>query len=90
MFYNFFQKKLNELRLWSEKVRNFDRVYATDNGLFLLDCSNMHERLLPKLSSVCKELCTFVAEESTALAKAFIDEMNEVLKVGQHFFIKIY
>ena len=78
----FLQKKLNEIRLWSEKVRNFDRVYATDNGLFLLDCTSMHERLLPKLTSICKELCVFVTNESTALSKKFIKEIQDILTVS--------
>ena len=78
---------MNDIRLWSEKVRNFDRVYATDNGLFLLDCTNMHERLLPKLNSVCKELCSFVADESAVLAKRFIEEMNDLLNVSKHMLL---
>ena len=69
------------MRQWTEKVRNFDRTYRTENGVFYIDCSGIHDNLIPKLSQIFRELCTFVAEESVTLAKTFSEEMKKVTKV---------
>jgi len=44
----YLQQKLTELRQWSEKVRNFDHSFHTANGLFYVDCSHIHDHLLPR------------------------------------------
>ncbi|XP_035825634.1 dynein heavy chain domain-containing protein 1 [Aplysia californica] len=74
------EQKLTELRQWSEKVRNFDRNYVTENGMFYIDCSAIHEGLLPRLNDIYQELITFVADEAKSLAKNFAEEMNVILK----------
>ena len=84
----FYQQKLTELRQWSEKVRNFDRSYITENGMFYIDCSAIHEGLLPRLNDIYQELITFVGDEARSLAKSFAEEMNVILKVGLIFFSK--
>ncbi|GFO14607.1 dynein heavy chain domain-containing protein 1-like, partial [Plakobranchus ocellatus] len=74
------EQKLTELRQWSDRVRNFDRNYITENGMFYIDCSAIHEGLLPRLNDIYQELIAFVADEAKSLATSFADEMNEILK----------
>ena len=78
---SFSQQKLTELRQWSEKVRNFDRNFISENGMFFLDCSAIHEGLLPRLNDIYQELITFVADEAKNLAANFVDEMKVIAKV---------
>ena len=80
----FSQQKLTELRQWSEKVRNFDRNFISENGMFFLDCSAIHEGLLPRLNDIYQELITFVADEAKNLAANFVDEMKVIAKVRGH------
>ena len=77
----FFQQKLTELRQWSEKVRHFDHNFLTENGLFYIDCSHIHENLLPKLNDIYLEIVTFVADEAKNLANSFCTEMKNILQV---------
>ena len=79
--FSFSQQKLTELRQWSEKVRNFDRNFISENGMFFLDCSAIHEGLLPRLNDIYQELITFVADEAKNLAANFVDEMKVIAKV---------
>ena len=76
------QQKLNEIRQWTEKVRQFDPSYATDNGIFYLDCAGVQEYVVPKLGEIYEALCVFIVEESMSLAKAFCSEMKTVLSVS--------
>ena len=76
------QQKLTELRQWSEKVRNFDRYFQTTNGLFFVDCSHIHDNLLPRLKDIYDELITFVAEEARSLANSFCDDMKLIISVS--------
>ena len=62
-------------------MRNFEKTYTTDNGIFFLDCAGIQEILLPKLNYIFKDLCNFVAEESRTLAEAFCKEMDTALAV---------
>lgn len=70
-----------EVRQWQEKVRNFDKNFITDNGIFFVDCSNIHDYLIPRLSQVIHEVLKFVSDEARKLATEFCDEMKEVLEV---------
>ncbi|XP_076466624.1 dynein heavy chain domain-containing protein 1-like isoform X2 [Babylonia areolata] len=72
------EQKLTELRQWSEKVRNFDRSFTSENGMFFVDCSAIHEGLLPRLNDIYQELITFVADEARSLASSFVDEMKVI------------
>ncbi|ESP00380.1 hypothetical protein LOTGIDRAFT_173233 [Lottia gigantea] len=74
------EQKLTELRMWSEKIRNFDVGFTTENGLFLIDCSAIHDGLLPRLNDIYQELITFIAEEARSMSKVFCEEMKIVLK----------
>ena len=78
----FLQQKLNEIRQWTEKVRQFDANYQTDNGMFFLDCEGVQSYLVPKLGEIYEELCAFILDESVSLAKAFCNEMKTVLAVS--------
>ncbi|XP_052798483.1 dynein heavy chain domain-containing protein 1-like isoform X5 [Mya arenaria] len=73
------EQKLTELRQWSEKVQNFDHSFHTANGLFYVDCSHIHDNLLPRLNDIYSELVTFVAEEAKNLADNFCTEMKTVI-----------
>lgn len=75
------QQRLIEVRQWQEKVRNFDKNFITDNGIFFVDCSNIHDYLIPRLSQVIHEVLKFVSDEARKLATEFCDEMKEVLEV---------
>ncbi|KAK6166840.1 hypothetical protein SNE40_023452 [Patella caerulea] len=74
------EQKLTELRMWSEKIRNFDQNFTTENGLFLIDCSTIHDGLLPRLNDIYQQLICFIAEEARTMSKAFCEEMKLVLK----------
>lgn len=87
--YIFLQQKLAKLRHWSEQVRNFDLSYVTENGLFFIDCSNIHEGLLPQVEAIYQDLLSFVADEAQSLAHNFMDEMTTVLKVSMFYYVFI-
>ena len=80
----FVQQKLSEIRQWTEKVRQYDLNYITDNGLFYLDCSGVPGYLVPKLNEIYEELCSFVVDEALGLAKKFCTEMKETLEVKMY------
>ena len=75
------QQRLIEVRQWQEKVRNFDKSFITDNGIFFVDCSNIHDYLIPRLSQIIQGILKFVSDEARKLATEFCDEMKEVLEV---------
>ncbi|XP_069111192.1 dynein heavy chain domain-containing protein 1-like isoform X2 [Argopecten irradians] len=74
------EQRLTELRQWSERIRNFDKSFCTENNLFYIDCIAIHEVLLPRLNDIYQEVVTFVAEEAKTLATSFCEEMEEVLQ----------
>ena len=53
----------------------------TDNGVFYIDCSGVHDFLLTKLDDIFNELCMFVADEASGLAKEFSDELINIVEV---------
>ena len=55
----------------------------TDNGVFFIDCSGMQEFLLTKLDDIFNELCMFVADEASSLAKDFSDELVSIVEVSE-------
>ncbi|XP_056008158.1 dynein heavy chain domain-containing protein 1-like [Ostrea edulis] len=74
------EQRLIEVRQWQEKVRNFDKSFITDNGIFYVDCSNVHDSLIPRLSQIVHDVLQFVSDEARKLATEFCDEMKEVLQ----------
>ncbi|XP_078321876.1 dynein heavy chain domain-containing protein 1-like isoform X5 [Crassostrea virginica] len=74
------EQRLIEVRQWQEKVRNFDKSFITDNGIFFVDCSNIHDYLIPRLSQIIQGILKFVSDEARKLATEFCDEMKEVLE----------
>ncbi|XP_060599368.1 dynein heavy chain domain-containing protein 1-like [Ruditapes philippinarum] len=74
------EQKLTELKLWSDKVRNFDHFTHTSNGLIYVDCSHIHDILLPRLNDIYTELVDFVAEEAKSLANNFCSDMKVVIQ----------
>ncbi|XP_062587861.1 dynein heavy chain domain-containing protein 1-like, partial [Saccostrea cucullata] len=74
------EQRLIEVRQWQEKVRNFDKSFTTDNGIFFVDCSNIHDYLIPRLSQIIHDVLKFVSDEARKLATEFCDEMKEVLE----------
>ena len=75
----YFQQKLTEIRQWSDKVSNFDRCFVSENGMFYIDCSVIHNVLLPRLDDIYQELIAFVSEEGKTLARLFCSDMQTVL-----------
>lgn len=63
-------------------MRNFDKTYTTENGLFYIDCSAIHEALVPKLTAMSHELCDFVAEEAASIAKKVCDSVSTAFDVS--------
>ena len=61
-------------------MRHFDHNFITENGLFYIDCSLIHENLLPKLNDIYLEIVTFVADEAKSLANNFCSEMKNILE----------
>ena len=55
--------------------------------MFFVDCSAIHEGLLPRLNDIYQELITFVADEARNLASSFTEEMKEIAKVGKDQFL---
>ena len=86
MFCFVFQQKLNEIRQWTDKVRQFDVNYVTDNGMFFLECGGVQEYVVPRLNGIYEDLCLFIVDESTTLARAFVTEMKVVLSVRVHVY----
>ncbi|KAK2191138.1 hypothetical protein NP493_59g03001 [Ridgeia piscesae] len=58
------EQKLNELRQWAERVRLFDRSYTTENNIFYVDCSGIHDSLIPTLDDICQQICSYVATDA--------------------------
>lgn len=76
------------MRQWSEKVRNFDKNFTTENGLFFVDCSAIHDWLLPRLNEIYEEVVTFVADEAKSLADSFCDEIKVAVEVCEQDILK--
>jgi len=47
-----------------------------------VDCSHLHDVLLPRLNDIYSELVTFVAEEARNLANNFCNDMKTVIEVS--------
>ncbi len=75
------QQKVNELRSWHDRIRNFERSRMTENGFFLLDCTGIHNLLIPRVTAALQDICYFAAEESQVLAEDFCQEMDTALAV---------
>lgn len=79
------QAKLAEIRDWTEKVRNVDRMFVTNNALFLVDCETIQDDLVPPLDGAFKDLLNFTASEALRFANAFTKEIKGVVTVSAFF-----
>ncbi|KAI0211602.1 hypothetical protein LSAT2_003574 [Lamellibrachia satsuma] len=74
------EQKLNELRQWAERVRLFDHSYTTENSIFYVDCSWIHDCLIPKLDDICLQICSYIAVDAGERSIRFHREMKVVLE----------
>ena len=47
----------------------------------LVDCTPLHDRMVPRLNDIYKDIIEFVAENSNKLANEFIGDMQQIIKV---------
>jgi len=67
-------------------VRLFDRSYTTENNIFYVDCSGIHDSLIPTLDNICQQICSYVATDAGERSVRFHRDMKVILEV-RHFLI---
>ncbi|XP_041479286.1 dynein heavy chain domain-containing protein 1-like isoform X6 [Lytechinus variegatus] len=78
------ETKLGEIRDWCEQVKNVDRSFVTQNGLFHIDCGAIQEDLVPLLNNAFRDLLNFTASEAKNLSMEFMTEIKGVVMDMQH------
>ena len=49
--------------------------------VLLVDCTPLHDRMVPRLNEIYKDIIEFVADNSFALATDFVSDMQQIIKV---------
>ncbi|KAF6036157.1 DNHD1 [Bugula neritina] len=73
------QQQLTTIRNWSEKIKNFEKSFLSTNQLVLVDCTYLHNTLIPRLNEIYKDIIEFVAEQSAHIAEEFVRDMKQVV-----------
>jgi len=80
------QRRLGELRRWSEQIRSCEPAFITNNGLFAV--TYFHHSVLPELDYICQRTYEFVAVQSVAEAQQLGSELQQFIQVLFTFFFK--
>ncbi|XP_007441550.2 dynein heavy chain domain-containing protein 1, partial [Python bivittatus] len=70
-----------KLRTWVVQVQKVPHVVITHNRLFLVDCSGIHQDILPLLASIDEDILTLLLIETTKRSEQFIAELAAVLQL---------
>nr|XP_060623170.1 dynein heavy chain domain-containing protein 1 [Anolis sagrei ordinatus] len=70
-----------KLRSWATRVQNVPREVVTYNSLLLVDCSGIHQDILPLLDSINKDILLLLVSEITQRSEDLIAELSAVLQL---------
>lgn len=49
--------------------------------MLLVDCTTLHDDIVPKLNEIYEEIVEYVASESRRISEEFIETMKKIMKV---------
>uniref|UniRef100_A0ABM5FVF4 Dynein heavy chain domain-containing protein 1 isoform X2 n=1 Tax=Pogona vitticeps TaxID=103695 RepID=A0ABM5FVF4_9SAUR len=73
--------RILKLRTWVTQVQNVPRVVTTYNHLLLVDCSGIHQDILPLLASISEDILSLLLSETTQRSELLIAELSGVLQL---------
>ncbi|XP_033001694.1 dynein heavy chain domain-containing protein 1 [Lacerta agilis] len=73
--------RILKLRTWVAQVQKVPRVVITHNLLLLVDCSGIHQDLLPLLASINEDILSLLLSETAQRSEKLIAELSGVLQL---------
>nr|XP_034971207.1 dynein heavy chain domain-containing protein 1 [Zootoca vivipara] len=70
-----------KLRTWVAQVQQVPHVVITHNLLLLVDCSGIHQDLLPLLASINEDILSLLLSETAQRSEKLIAELSSVLQL---------
>ncbi|KAF7235156.1 Dynein heavy chain domain-containing protein 1 [Varanus komodoensis] len=70
-----------KLRAWASQVQNVPRAVITYNRLLFVDCSSIHQDLLPLLASINEDILALLLSETLQRSELLITELAGVLQL---------
>ena len=75
------QRKLSQLRGWSEQMHSCEPTFVTSNRLFAVTCAYFHHSVLPQLNYICQRTHESVSGQLAADAQQFNSELQCSIQV---------
>ncbi|XP_053163641.1 dynein heavy chain domain-containing protein 1 isoform X3 [Hemicordylus capensis] len=79
-----------KLRTWLGQVQKVPRSVVTYNCLLFVDCSGVHQELLPLLAAINEDILGLLLSETTQRSELFIAELASVLQLYLHLDTDIF
>ncbi|XP_061485744.1 dynein heavy chain domain-containing protein 1 [Rhineura floridana] len=73
--------RILKLRTWVTQVQKVPCVVVTCNFLLFVDCSGIHQDILPLLTSINEDILSLLLNETTQRSEMFIAELAGVLQL---------
>ncbi|GCC21412.1 hypothetical protein chiPu_0019882, partial [Chiloscyllium punctatum] len=75
-----YQVNLMQLRKWLRRMRGFEPLYVTRNRVLALDCSIIHEKMMPSLKSMQLDILSFSRKECEQRTEKLISDLSTAIK----------
>ncbi|XP_015280495.1 PREDICTED: LOW QUALITY PROTEIN: dynein heavy chain domain-containing protein 1 [Gekko japonicus] len=73
--------RITKLRVWMSRVKQVPRSVVTTNRLLFVDCTGIHQDILPLLASINEDILSLLLKETTQRSELLIAEMSAVLQL---------
>nr|XP_056714739.1 dynein heavy chain domain-containing protein 1 [Euleptes europaea] len=73
--------RIVKLRTWMSRVKQVPQSVVTSNRLFFVDCTGIHQDILPLLASINEDILALLLRETTQRSQLLIAEMSGVLQL---------
>ncbi|XP_054830568.1 dynein heavy chain domain-containing protein 1 [Eublepharis macularius] len=79
-----------KLRAWASRVKQVPPSIITSNRLLFVDCSGIHQDILPRLASINGDILALLLAETTQRSELLIAELSGVLQIYQNVSSNIF
>ena len=75
------QQKLTQVKAWKVQVSSMTKTFCTQNGIFYVDCREVQVSLLPRLTTIFKEMAQMLIADVMRLSDELIKDADKLKKV---------
>ena len=75
------QQKLTQVKAWKVQVSSMTKTFCTQDGIFFVDCREVQVSLLPRLSTIFKEMAQMLIADVMRLSDELIKDSDKLKKV---------